>query len=511
MASHNDRVEQQLTLASSFSTGGMEGGVAAAVSAGNVSAVPRLSADDVLSRILAGGATAIAAELIEWETLYTGGTPAAATTDAANVQIDLCRRLAPVLTGEMRNFAATLVSTGAALTYAITALRLAAPTGTISATPPSIDNAIPVWDGLTATLLKTPTNGPQVNAGGDLIVDPASAAGSALRFGPGSGGVFTYNSAAGGSFVGTVSGTMALISTGIATIGSAARSVKLTDGTNAMFLAAGVASGVNQLTATNAATGNSPSLSSTGTDADLDLLLVSKGAGLVKANGSEVATALKKLSFFAATTSLELKGVISDETGSGALVFADTPTILTPTIASFINANHTHLNAAGGGVLTAAAISDFTEAAQDAALGALVFLDTTDVDVTYNDGAGTFSLVVTTKLKTVVRMIYIENPTAADEYPIGAVPDAATMVRVVGATDAGTVTFNVEKRSMTTPYTAGTDIFTSDQVAGTGGSVLNTTTFNSGAISADSWLHYSASAVASSPTKLWVWVEYTID
>lgn len=36
------------------------------------------------------------------------------------------------------------------------------------------------------------------------------------------------------------------------------------------------------------------------------------------------------LSQFASTTSLQLKGVISDETGSGALVFADTPTLVTP-------------------------------------------------------------------------------------------------------------------------------------------------------------------------------------
>jgi hypothetical protein len=39
-----------------------------------------------------------------------------------------------------------------------------------------------------------------------------------------------------------------------------------------------------------------------------------------------------KLSALAATSSLELKGVISDETGSGALVFADTPTLVTPVL-----------------------------------------------------------------------------------------------------------------------------------------------------------------------------------
>jgi hypothetical protein len=38
------------------------------------------------------------------------------------------------------------------------------------------------------------------------------------------------------------------------------------------------------------------------------------------------------LSQFAATTSLQLKGVISDETGSGALVFATSPTLVTPVL-----------------------------------------------------------------------------------------------------------------------------------------------------------------------------------
>lgn len=64
------------------------------------------------------------------------------------------------------------------------------------------------------------------------------------------------------------------------------------------------------------------------------------------------------LSVFAATTSLQLRGVISDETGTGALVFGTSPTIVTPTIASFTNATHSHLNAAGGGTITEASISD---------------------------------------------------------------------------------------------------------------------------------------------------------
>ena len=48
--------------------------------------------------------------------------------------------------------------------------------------------------------------------------------------------------------------------------------------------------------------------------------------------GGTVAYVANKLSVFAATTSLELKGVISDETGSGALVFATSPTLVTPAL-----------------------------------------------------------------------------------------------------------------------------------------------------------------------------------
>jgi hypothetical protein len=45
-----------------------------------------------------------------------------------------------------------------------------------------------------------------------------------------------------------------------------------------------------------------------------------------------VALTANKLDVFAATTSAELRTVISDETGTGALVFADTPTLVTPNI-----------------------------------------------------------------------------------------------------------------------------------------------------------------------------------
>jgi hypothetical protein len=58
---------------------------------------------------------------------------------------------------------------------------------------------------------------------------------------------------------------------------------------------------------------------------------------------------------FAFLTSGVLSAISS--TGSGNVVLATSPTITTPTIASFTNATHNHTNAAGGGQLTDAALS----------------------------------------------------------------------------------------------------------------------------------------------------------
>lgn len=55
-------------------------------------------------------------------------------------------------------------------------------------------------------------------------------------------------------------------------------------------------------------------------------------------------------------TSAEILAAVGDETGSGALVFGTSPTIVTPTIASFANSTHDHEDAAGGGTLAAAAL-----------------------------------------------------------------------------------------------------------------------------------------------------------
>lgn len=52
-----------------------------------------------------------------------------------------------------------------------------------------------------------------------------------------------------------------------------------------------VSSAVNEVTVTNSATGNAPSLAATGGDTNIDLNLISKGSGSIKANGSSLVTA----------------------------------------------------------------------------------------------------------------------------------------------------------------------------------------------------------------------------
>lgn len=67
--------------------------------------------------------------------------------------------------------------------------------------------------------------------------------------------------------------------------------------------------------------------------------------------GTNVAT------FLATPSSANLAAAVTDETGTGALVLATSPTLTTPTIGSLVNATHSHQNSAGGGTLDAAAIA----------------------------------------------------------------------------------------------------------------------------------------------------------
>ena len=98
------------------------------------------------------------------------------------------------------------------------------------------------------------------------------------------------------------------------------------DGT--IFRMVGAASAVNYPFVQSSPTGSGSIVGVDGSDTDIDLLLQSKGAGLVKANGVPVVTT----------------------TGTQTLT---NKTLTTPTIADFTNATHDHEDAAGGGQLNA--------------------------------------------------------------------------------------------------------------------------------------------------------------
>ena len=72
---------------------------------------------------------------------------------------------------------------------------------------------------------------------------------------------------------------------------------------------------------------------------------------VLRGDGTNFVSAQLAVGDLASMTSAQLAAKVSDETGSGALVFGTSPTIVTPTIASFANAVHDHEDAAGGGLL----------------------------------------------------------------------------------------------------------------------------------------------------------------
>jgi hypothetical protein len=100
--------------------------------------------------------------------------------------------------------------------------------------------------------------------------------------------------------------------------------------------------------------------------------------------GGTVAYTANKLSTFASTTSAELAGVISDETGSGSLVFGTSPTLTTSTI----DAGATGVTTIKAGTQTAFTIQNFASNT----VPLVNFGSTTQiVNATFNNAGATFN------------------------------------------------------------------------------------------------------------------------
>jgi hypothetical protein len=107
---------------------------------------------------------------------------------------------------------------------------------------------------------------------------------------------------------------------------------------------------------------------SVGAGQDNYVLTYDHGAGVINlealAGGGDALTT-NPLSQFAATTSAQLAGVMSDETGSGALVFANSPTFVTPALGTPASGVATNLTGTAAG-LTAGVASTVTVADESA-------------------------------------------------------------------------------------------------------------------------------------------------
>lgn len=95
---------------------------------------------------------------------------------------------------------------------------------------------------------------------------------------------------------------------------------------------------------------------------DAQAYFITDPAGTPVDDRGSLANIITKAHGLSDTTVLGVaSGVIAaaSTTGTGNVVRTTSPTIVTPTIASFANATHDHTNSAGGGTLTHAAVTDF--------------------------------------------------------------------------------------------------------------------------------------------------------
>ena len=205
------------------------------------------------------------------------------------------------------------------------------------------DLAICIFDGTTGKLIKVALV--TIDASGNILLPGAQE----VRFRDANAAIWS-------------SASTALRIKGTAIVSVLTDLFQVTDAafTGARFRVIDVVGTVNYLQIEPSATGNAVIARINGTDVNRSFNVIPAGTGRLQENGANVPRLADPLSQFAATTSLQLLGMISDETGSGALVFATSPTLVTPTLGAASATSITGLSAPSGG--SDAANKDYVDA-----------------------------------------------------------------------------------------------------------------------------------------------------
>ena len=128
---------------------------------------------------------------------------------------------------------------------------------------------------------------------------------------------------------------------------------------NESILIAATATAVNEITVTNAATGDAPAITATGTDTNINLSLAGKGTGVVDAGALLSATAIKATELFVGATGAEVQILATPaEINLQCDISAQTEAITTGAIS--VTKRITVLDTTAGAVLFTLAAPDAT-------------------------------------------------------------------------------------------------------------------------------------------------------
>lgn len=221
---------------------------------------------------------------------------------------------------------------------------------------------------------------------------------------------------------------------------------------------------------------------------------------ILRTGGSVAYRAIDKLSVFAPTTSSELLSVISDETGSGSLVFANTPSLITPSLgaATATSINGLGITSTTGGIVTIANNKTLT------VNNSLTFSGTDGSTVTIGTGgtvvytANKLSALSATTSSELAGVI--SDETGFSTTGLLMFNNNPTVVTGIVA-DSTSTTFNLINTNATTLNFAGSATTISQGYTGTATSTMNIST---GAVAASNTktINIGTGGVASSTTAI---------